>query len=63
MLVATPTALMLSPHSPPPPEGEPPRQRRHVGSSARSTIHVVSSDSEDSFDDSADCQCPLHCRD
>ena len=62
-LVATPAAPMLGQHPPPPPEREPPRKRHNVGSSSRSTIHMVSSNSEDSSDDSGNCQCPLHRRD
>ena len=61
--VATPAALMLRQHSPPPPEGEPSRKRRFVGSSSRNTIHVVSSGFEDSSDDADECKRPLHRRD
>src|SRR3954471_20812794 len=61
-LVATPAAPMLSQHPPPPPEGEPSRQRRRIDSSSLSSIHVVSSGSEDGPDGSATCQCPLHTR-
>src|SRR4051812_19562208 len=59
-LVATPAAPILSQHSPPPPpEGELSRKHRLVGPSSHSTIHVVSSGSEDSSDDADDRKRPL----
>ena len=53
-LVATPAAPMLSPRPSPSSEEKPPRKRRFVGSSSCSTIHVISSGSEGSSDDSDD---------
>jgi hypothetical protein len=49
-LVATPAAPMLCPRSSPASEEKPPRKRRFLGSSSRSTIHEISSDSEDPVD-------------
>ena len=47
MLVATSAAPMLSPRTSPPSEEKPPRKRRFLGSSSRSVVHEISSDSED----------------
>ena len=46
-LVATPAAPMLGPRTSPPSEEKPPRKRRFLGSSSRSVVHEISSDSED----------------
>src|SRR3954463_826234 len=58
-LTATLAAPMLSQHTPPSPEGEPPRQRRRLDIPTRSMIRVASSDSEDGSDGPADCLCLL----